>query len=102
MLDASMSSGTAANAATRAGAGHVPIVALGMALGTLLAVIFALCVGFDLIWPQLAMYETWIRLLPGVTWLSWPSFLLGLVESFGYGWFAALIFAPIYNYFAAR
>jgi hypothetical protein len=102
MLDASMSPGTAPDTAMRAGAGRVPIVALGMALGTLLAVTFALCVGFDLIWPQLAMYETWIRLLPGVTWLSWPSFLLGLVESFGYGWFAALIFAPIYNLFAAR
>ena len=48
------------------------------------------------------MYETWLRLLPGFTWLSWPSFLLGLAESFAYGWYIALVFGPLYNFFAAR
>jgi hypothetical protein len=34
--------------------------------------------------------------------LTWGSFLLGLVESFGYGWYVALIFGPLYNYCATR
>jgi len=78
------------------------VVVFGMSLGIFLAVTYVLCVGFDLIFPGQAMYETWLRLLPGVTWLTWPSFFLGLVESFAYGWYVALIFAPLFNFFAAR
>jgi len=79
---------------------RLPVIALGMSLGLFLAVTFALCVGFDLLFPGQAMYESWQRLLPGFTWLSWPSFLLGLVESFAYGWYVALVFGPLYNFFA--
>jgi len=81
---------------------RIPVVVFGMSLGIFLAVTYVLCVGFDLIFPGQAMYETWLRLLPGVTWLTWPSFFLGLVESFAYGWYVALIFAPLFNFFAAR
>ena len=86
---------------TRTQAPRVPIVALGMSLGLFFAITFVLCVGFDLLFPGMAMYEAWMKLLPGFTWLTWPSFLLGLVESFGYGWYVALIFGPLFNYFAA-
>ena len=48
------------------------------------------------------MYQSWQRLLPGFTWMSWSSFGLGLIESYGYGWFVALIWVPLYNLFAAR
>ena len=81
---------------------RVPVIALGMSLGLFLAVTFILCVGFGLLFPDRAMYESWLRLLPGFTWLSWPSFFLGLAESFGYGWYVALVFGPLYNFFAAR
>ena len=81
---------------------RIPLVALGMSLGLFLAITFVLCVLFDLWVPGMAMYETWLRLLPGFTWFSWPSFFLGLVESFAYGWYVALVFAPLYNFFAAR
>ena len=81
---------------------RIPVIAFGMSLGLFLAVTFTLCVGFDLVFPGQAMYETWLRLLPGFTWLSWPSFLLGLAESFAYGWYVALVFGPLYNFFAAR
>lgn len=80
----------------------IPVVALGMSLGLFLALTFVLCVLFDLWVPGMAMYETWLRLLPGFTWFSWPSFFLGLTESFAYGWYVALVFAPLYNFFAAR
>ena len=80
----------------------IPVAALGMSLGLFLAITFALCVGFDLLFPGQAMYQSWQRLLPGFTWLSGPSFLLGLVESFAYGWYVALIFGPLYNFFVLR
>jgi hypothetical protein len=37
-----------------------------------------------------------------MTWISWSSFGLGLIEAFAYGWFVALIFGPLFNYFSAR
>ncbi|MCK5748138.1 DUF5676 family membrane protein [Oricola sp.] len=89
---------------TRQGADipRIPVLAFGMSLGLFLAITFVLCVGFDLIFPGMAMYETWLKLLPGFTWLSIPSFLLGLVGAFAYGWYVALIFGLLFNYFAAR
>ena len=78
------------------------LVAFGHATSLFLAISFALCVGFDLVFPEMAMYQSWQALLPGFAWISWSSFLLGLVESYGYGWYAALIWVPLYNVFAAR
>ena len=80
----------------------IPVFALGMSLGLFIAFSFAACVVYDLLFPGHAMYESWLRLLPGFTWLSWPSFLLGLLESFAYGWYVALVFGPLYNFFASR
>ena len=81
---------------------RIPVAALGLSLGIFFLITFALCVGYDLLFPGQAMYQSWLRLLPGFTWLSWQSFGLGLVETFLYGWYVALIFAPLFNFFAAR
>lgn len=80
----------------------VSLVALGHAASLFLAITFSLCVAFDLLFPQIAMYESWHRLLPGFEWISWKSYLIGLIESYGYGWYFALIWAPLYNVFSAR
>jgi hypothetical protein len=80
----------------------IQVVALGMSLGSFFALTFVLCVLFDLWFPALAMNPVWAPLLPGFAWLTWPSFFLGLVEAFTYGWYIALVFGPLYNFFAAR
>ncbi len=74
--------------------------AVGNATSIFLAVTFAACVSFDLLFPQHAMYRGWQHLLPGFEWISWSSFLLGLVESYGYGWYIALAWVPLYNVFS--
>jgi 2TM family of unknown function (DUF5676) len=76
--------------------------AVGNASSLFLAITFALCVGFDLLFPSHAMYQAWQKLLPGFEWISWKSFFLGLIESYGYGWYFTLIWVPLYNVFAAR
>ncbi len=104
MTDISALPGTSPRIGTRLPvqvAPRLPIVTLGMSLGIFLAITFVLCVVFDLVFPGMAMYESWLRFLPGVTWLTWQSFFLGLVESFAYGWYVALVFGPLYNFFAA-
>ena len=81
---------------------HIPVFALGTSLSLLFAITFVVCVVFDLLFPTLAMRDVWLPLLPGVTWLSWQSFALGLIESIAYGWYVALIFGPAYNWLASR
>jgi hypothetical protein len=76
--------------------------AVGHATSLLLAITFVLCVCFDLLFPSRAMYQSWQALLPGFHWISWRSFLLGVVESYLYGWYATLIWVPIYNVSAQR
>ena len=71
--------------------------AVGHATSLSLAITFSLCVGFDLLFPAHAMYGSWQKLLPGFEWISWGSFFLGLIESYGYGWYFTLIWVPIYN-----
>jgi P-type Cu+ transporter len=78
------------------------LVATGHASSLFLAITFSLCVGFDLLFPEQAMYLSWQALLPGFEWISWQSFLLGLMESYGYGWYFALIWVPIYNVSSQR
>lgn len=80
----------------------VSLVAVGHASSLFLGITFTLCVIFDLLFPEHAMYRAWRDLLPGFEWISWGSFFLGLIESYSYGWYFALIWVPIYNVFAVR
>lgn len=76
---------------------------LAWALGLSGAVSFVTCVLFGLITPQsLHMHVFLEQVLPGFRWLTWWGFLLGLVESFLYGVYAALVFVPIYNWLTKR
>jgi 2TM family of unknown function (DUF5676) len=89
-------------AARAPNASRVPIVALGWSLSLFLALSFVLCVLLGLVVPDFGLHQPWLQFFPGFTWLTWPSILLGLVESFAYGWYVALIFGLLFNFFGAR
>ena len=74
---------------------------VGLAMGSFLAITYLICVSYDLVFDQ-RMYETWLKLLPGFTWLTWQSFFLGLIESFLYGIYFGLVFTPLYNFFHGK
>ena len=78
------------------------LMPVGMSLGLLLAISYVLCVALGLIWWDAGLHQPWLQFLPGFTWLSPGTFLLGLVESFAYGWYFALVFVPLFNFFNAR
>lgn len=75
----------------------ISLKAAGHASSLFLVITFSLCVAFDLLFPAHAMYGSWQKLLPGFEWISLGSFCLGLIESYGYGWYITLIWVPIYN-----
>jgi hypothetical protein len=80
----------------------ISLVAIGHATSLFLLITFTSCVGFDLLFPEHAMFKTWQGLLPGFEWISWKSFILGLTESYAYGWYFALIWVPLYNFFVSE
>ncbi len=87
----------------RASARTISVFAFGMGLGLFLAISYVVCLLGYLVLPGLPIAHSALSIfLPGFTLLSWSSFFLGLAESFGYGWYVALVFAPLYNFFAIR
>lgn len=81
----------------------LPVIVFGISLSLFLAISFVLCVLGYLLFPGLPIaHEALSLFLPGFKLLSWPSFFLGLVESLAWGWYIALIFGPLYNFFVAR
>jgi hypothetical protein len=81
----------------------LPIAALGLSLSAFLAISYVLCIVGYLIAPGLPVkHEALAIFLPGFELLNWKTFLLGLAESYAWGWYVALVFGPLYNFFAAR
>ena len=76
------------------------LIPTGHALSIFLAITFTLCIAWGLVAPpSLHMHGAWEQLLPGFEFISVSSFFLGLIESYVYGWYIALVFVPLYRLF---
>lgn len=74
-----------------------------MGLSSFLTISYVLCVLGYFYVPGLPVQHSALSIfLPGFVLLTWRSFFLGLIESFGWGWYVALIFGPLFNFFAIR
>jgi len=83
--------------------GPIPVVTLGLSLSGFFVISYLICVLGYLLFPSLPIAHTALSIfLPGFELLSWQSFFLGFVESFVWGWYIALVFAPLYNFFLRR
>jgi hypothetical protein len=103
-MEVVMTSATLSGRSGSAGTGsRIPLIPLGIALSGFLAISYGLCILLGLVggWDW-GLHQPWLQFLPGFTWLTWPSFFLGLVESIAYGWYVALLFGGLYNVAAAR
>lgn len=71
---------------------------LGTAMALWGLVSFLVCVGWGLVMPRwLHMHDLLPLLLPGFEWLSIKGFVIGLVESLAFGFYAGALFALIAN-----
>lgn len=76
---------------------------LTWSLATFTTFSFIVCVVYGLITPASVHMVGFLEMtLPGFKWLSWGSFLIGLVESFLYGAYVGLVFTPIYNFYQRK
>jgi hypothetical protein len=81
----------------------IPLSVLGLSLSAFLAVSYVICIIGYLIAPGLPVkHESLVIFLPGFELLSWRTFLIGLAESYAWGWYIAVVFGAIYNFFVAR
>ena len=106
MMSTTMSGGAGPSADTARnlrGPMRIPLIPFGISLSAFLAISYLLCILLSIIggWDW-GLHQPWLQFLPGFTWLTWPSFFLGLAESVAYGWYTALLFGGLYNVAAAR
>jgi hypothetical protein len=80
----------------------ISIFGVGWTVSLFFVVTYVLCIASGAIWPDWEMHRPWLQFFPGFEWLTLKGFLIGLVESFLYGWYVAVVFVPLYNVFVAR
>jgi hypothetical protein len=86
-----------------AGARRVPVAVLGLSLSGFFVVSYGICILGYLIYPSLPIQHAALAtFLPGFELLSRRTFFLGLVESLAWGWYIALLFGTLYNFFLRR
>jgi uncharacterized sodium:solute symporter family permease YidK len=79
----------------------IPLVRLGLSLSIFLAISFLLCTVADVI-PWLQDFHFLKALYPDVDWTNPAMIGAGVVWAFLSGWYVALGFGSLYNFFAAR
>lgn len=81
----------------------IPLVPFGLSLSLFATFTYVICILGYLFVPGLPIQHSAMAIfLPGFELLSWQAFLLGLAEVFLGGWYVALIFVPLFNFFTAR
>lgn len=69
-------------------------------LATFSVVTYIFCVLYGLLVPtEFHSVRALEAVFPGFKWLTIGSFFIGLIESFLYGIYAGLVYAPIYNFY---
>jgi 2TM family of unknown function (DUF5676) len=101
-----MSQAQSVSSRSRSGAGErtsIPVVTLELSLSVFFVISYLICILGYLLFPSLPIEHAALSIfLPGFELLSWRSYFLGLVESFVWGWYIALVFGPLYNFFLRR
>ena len=81
----------------------IRIVTLRLSLSAFFVISYAICIAGYLLLPGFPVQHGALSIfLPGFELLSLRSFFLGLVESFVWGWYIALVFGSLYNFFSRR
>jgi hypothetical protein len=69
-------------------------------LATFTTVSYIVCVVYGLVVPETFHMVQFLEIiLPGFKWLTFGTFIIGLMESFLYGVYAARVYTPIYNFY---
>jgi len=79
----------------------IALVPFGLSLSIFLAISFLFCAAADLI-PWLQDFHFLKALYPDIDWASPAMIGTGTLWAFLSGWYIAVVFGSLYNFFAAR
>lgn len=79
---------------------QIPITALAFSLSAFLATTFLLCVGLGFVAPNIGTHAL-LQFFPRFSWTD-AGIHHGLIESLAYGFYAAIVFGVLFNFFARR
>ena len=95
--------GTAGVPLTPVAGRTIPLFAFGMSLSLFFVISYVICIIGYLAFPSLPINHAALSIfLPGFELLTLVTFCIGLIESFFWGWYIALIFGTLYNFFVSR
>ena len=81
----------------------IRVMTLGLSLSVFFLISYVICIAGYLLLPGFPVQHAALSIfLPGFELLSWRSFCLGMAESFIWGWYIALVFGTLYNFFSRR
>ena len=81
---------------------QIPLLAFAVSLSLFFAITFALCLFWGLFVSDAGIHQLFPMFFPGFIWLTWQGVLIGIAETFFYGWYAAVVFGSLFNFFTAR
>ena len=81
---------------------HLPLGALGLGIGGFFAISFLAYILLGVVVPDGAMHRPWLQFFPYFEWLTARSVVVGLIWTQVYGWWTALVFGSLFNFFAGR
>jgi hypothetical protein len=93
---------TATDATSGRHVGHIRVTALGLSLSSFFAISFLACILLGLVVPDVGMHRPWLQFFPSFEWATARGVVIGLVWTQVYGWYTALVFGSLFNFFAAR
>lgn len=80
---------------------RISLAALGISLSSFFALTYVVCFLLALLLPA-PVLSAWLTLSGATAVPDWWGLAEGLVFSVVCGWYVALVFGTIYNYFAAK
>lgn len=92
--DASLMRGTQARLA---------IGVVGITISSFFLITYVVCVAGYILLPGIPITHSALALfLPGFTHLDWNTIFMGLAGSILWGWYIAIVFCPLYNFYARQ
>lgn len=79
---------------------RIPITAFAFSLSAFLAVTYLLCFAVGFFVPDFGSHAL-LQFFPRFSWTE-AGIHDGLIESLAYGWYVALVFGGLFNFFARR
>ncbi len=82
----------------------ISLLTFGAALSSFMGLSYVICVIGYLVLPDWLMipHSSLELFLPGFKLLTFGRFVLGVIEVLIFGWYVALVFGALYNFYAAR